>query len=167
MVYINHEYKFIFIENPKSGSTTIYKALEKIFGSNQRKTPEEAHKTCREIKEMLPTEWETYLKITTWRDPYRRLCSSVNYPKHYEGHYNSVEEFLIHRNPSCVYCKPQEEFTYECDVILKLENLQNDFNKLCHRLGVKPITLTCNNHQDTPKRFFGLLKIKESIDINV
>jgi hypothetical protein len=83
IVFINDKYCLIFIENPKSGSTTIYKALEKILGSNPRKNPEQAHQTCSEIEKEYPDKWKSYLKVSTYRDPYRRFCSAVNYPKHY------------------------------------------------------------------------------------
>ncbi len=162
MVYIDNEKRLIFIENPKSGSTTIIKALEKVLNKTIiRKTPEEAHLTCKQIKEQFPQEWKNYLKITTFRDPYRRFCSSVNYPKHYNGNYNSIEEYKKHRetNKGCVYCLPQEEFTEDCDYIINLQTIQQDFDKLCHKLEVKSVKLERRNCQDTPKRFFGLDKI--------
>lgn len=38
MVYVNHEYRFIVIENPKSGSTTLLDALSKSLGINISRT---------------------------------------------------------------------------------------------------------------------------------
>jgi hypothetical protein len=48
MVYINDEYKFIFIENPKSGSTSIIRTLSKSLGVPISRTPflKNAHQTA-------------------------------------------------------------------------------------------------------------------------
>ena len=159
MVFINDQYRLIFIENPKSGSTTVYKTLEKILGSCPRKNPEQAHQTCEEIEKEYPDKWKSYLKVSTYRDPYRRFCSAVNYPKHYDSTYNSIETFLKHQNNKCVYCKSQSEFTNGCDMIIKLETIQQDFDRLCKMIGVKSIKLERQNSQDCPKLFFGLKNI--------
>ena len=44
MVYIDDEYRFIFIDNPKSGSTTITNALRLALGKKiPRGSPKEVH----------------------------------------------------------------------------------------------------------------------------
>lgn len=159
MVFINDNYRLIFIENPKSGSTTIYKALEKILGSNPRKNPEQAHQTCKEIEKEYPEKWKNYLKVSSFRDPYRRFCSSVNYPKHYDGVYNSIETYLKHKNDNCVYCKPQNDFTQGVDFLINIKTIQQDFDELCKLIGVKTVILEYQNYQNCPKKFFGLKKI--------
>ena len=82
MVYINDTHQFIFIENPKSGSTSVLKALEKSLNIKiKRGVPKKAQ--IDQVKEMYPDKWEKYLKVSTFRDPFKRFCSSVNYNKHY------------------------------------------------------------------------------------
>ena len=83
MVYINDKHQFIFIENPKSGSTSVLKALEKSLNTSiKRGVPKKAHLTCEQVKEMYPDKWEKYLKVSTFRDPFERWCSSMNCKQH-------------------------------------------------------------------------------------
>ena len=109
MVYINDHFKFIFIENPKSGSTAIIKALEKVLRVKiNRRNPEQAHLTCDQIKGVYPEKWENYIKVTTYRDPFKRFCSSVEFILHQkQGQFINFIEFQNHRlNGNCVYCLP-------------------------------------------------------------
>jgi hypothetical protein len=97
MVYINDTYKFIFIDNPKSGSTSVTNALRESLGTPvARGSPKEVHLTCDEIKKQWPEKWATYFKVTTYRDPFRRFCSSANYGSHYFNNYSNVEELKAH-----------------------------------------------------------------------
>ena len=62
MVYINHEYKFIFIENPKSGSSSILKALENSMDITitREMFPIAAHLTSYEVSKKVSKEiWDT------------------------------------------------------------------------------------------------------------
>jgi len=145
MVYINHEYKFIFIENAKSGSTSILNALSNSLNIKINRTPhlQNAHKTCDEVKKEVGDEiWKTYFKVTTFRDPVERFKSSANYPRHHELRgiktFTSLKEHI--KNPgSCQYCIPQSEFLKEIDFIIYLNNIQEDYNIFCERIGI-PVT---------------------------
>ena len=55
MVYIDNQHNLIFIENPKSGSTSIYKALNQVLGNNfSRDSPREAvHQTSEEVRKLV------------------------------------------------------------------------------------------------------------------
>ncbi len=143
MVYINNQYCFLFVENPKCASTTIIYAFNKIFQIGiVRGGPNNCHLTCDEIKSMYPYEWENYIKITTYRDPFDRFCSSINYAPHQNRCFD-YEKHL--KNDTCVYCLPQEEFIKGCDIILHVDNLQHDFDLLCKRLQIKTISLDIFN----------------------
>lgn len=70
---ISHKYKFIYIRNPKTGSTSIENYLKKIdpqcFSSDEDIKPY-GHQTYEEIKEMLPEEiFNNYFKFTFFRNP--------------------------------------------------------------------------------------------------
>ena len=109
MVYIDHEHKFIFIDNPKSGSTAITNALRTALGKQiPRGSPKEVHLTSAQIREAFPTEWAEYLKVTTWRDPVRRFASAVNYGSHYYNNYSTIPELEEHMRTQkdCVYKYP-------------------------------------------------------------
>ena len=127
------QFKFIFIENPKSGSSTILKGLEKALKIKiNRGSPKQAHLTVDQVKNMYPDKWG-YLKVTTQREPFQRFCSSINYEPHRLNHCFKLEQLQKHlKNPNgCVYCKPQSEFTKECDFIIDMNNSQSNFNDFC------------------------------------
>ena len=65
MVYINNQFKFIFIENPKSGSTSILKTLEKALKVKIKResSPSMAHLTVNQVKSKYPDKWNNYLKV--------------------------------------------------------------------------------------------------------
>ncbi len=143
MVYINDQFKFIFIENPKSGSTSVIKAFERIFHKPiRRNSPQQAHLTCEQIKKKIPDKWETYLKVTTYRDPFERFCSSVYFKKHQmEGRFDNIEKFKKHKSDRCVYCLPQELFTESADFIIHLCNFQQDFDTFCQKVGIQSVKI--------------------------
>ena len=155
MVLINDSYKLIFVENPKSGSTSIRQALLDIFKwSRIRSRPSDAHLTCQQIRDTCPEKWATYLKVTTYREPFARFCSSVNFKNHWQFNtYSTPEQYVNHRRnfKRCVYCLPQEAFTEGCDVILRVDTLQADFDALCERIGVPTVQLDKKNEaRDEP-----------------
>ena len=156
MVYIDDQHNLIFIENPKSGSTSIYKALNKVLGNNfSRDSPREAvHQTSEEVRKLVgENKWKHYLKVTTLRDPFKRFCSSCNFPRHHsmknitdfeslEKHIRQVKEKKI----KCYYCEPQEKFTENMDFVINLENIQKDFDTLCKKLNVTTTKIEHLNH---------------------
>jgi len=126
MVYVNRQYRFIFIENPKSGSTSILVAFEKLFKIKfMNRTPRD-HKTVDQVKrEIQPEIWNEYLKVSTYRDPIERAISAKK------------ERF----NYDPVFSIPQEEFIKEMDFLIKLETFQEDFDVFCQKIGVESIKL--------------------------
>ena len=151
MVYINDQFKFIFIENPKCASTAIICAFNKMFNiSINRQIPPICHLTVDQIKKKYPNEWNEYFKVTTQRDPFERFCSSINFSHHKEKYcYNLtvLEEHL--KNPRCIYCIPQIEYTKECDYIIRTSHFQEDFDLFCKKLSLISIKLiTINVSQD-------------------
>ena len=155
MVYINHEYKFIFIENPKSGSSSILKALEKSLRITitREMFPAVAHLTSYEVSKKVSKEiWNTYKKVTTQRDPFKRFCSSINFNLH---KFDKTQEGLqkhLGNNKNCVFCLPQEEFTKNCDFIIHVENIQQDYDDFCKLVGIP--TTKVQNHNKAKRVIF-------------
>ena len=151
MVYINDEYHFIFIENPKSGSTSILCALEKSLGQKITREilPRTAHMTSYEIKKMYPDKWEKYFKVTTFRDPFKRFCSAVNYEKH--EYTDLIEHLKCPRE--CPYCITQDRYTRDCDFIINIDNIQQDYNTFCDDVGIKSSIIEHRNKSKKKKRF--------------
>ena len=151
MVYINDQCRLIFIENPKSGSTTIFNALNVVLGTQYHRTPhlQCAHGTSEDLKRQVgETVWNSYLKVTTYRDPYKRFFSSMNYPRHHKlKNINCYEDLVEHiqlfkeNKLRCQYCIPQTEFTDGMDFLIRLDHIQEDFDELCNRLGVHTIKI--------------------------
>lgn len=162
MVFISHKHRVIFIENPRCASTTIFKAFEKVLCEYKvRQMPDDAYLTCAEVQELFPDEWRDYLKVTTYRDPFERFCSTVNHPKHSYGKYSTIKEFKRHtrRDFSCVYCKDQVEFTEGCDMIIHLNTIQKDFDAVCKNLGINTTIQLDHYCASGPHTFVGLHNI--------
>ena len=143
MVYINDKYRFIFIENPKSGSTSILKALSESLKIQIPRTPQlqNSHQTCAQLAQLYPAKWKTYTKVTTWRDPYDRFRSSANYPRHHNLRgIKSFEHFKQHiqKPEGCQYCIPQSEFK---DVDFIIKNFQEDYNTFCELVGIPSVQI--------------------------
>jgi hypothetical protein len=147
MVYINDQYRFIFIENPKSGSTSILNGLSKALNKKLlRGLPREAHLTCKQIKERYPDKWNEYLKVSTYRDPVERY-NSVLHHHHFKDKYSTIIllEKHLKNNKNCLYCQPQSNFTDGVDFLIHLDNIQNDFDRFCEKIGIKSVKLTIDN----------------------
>ena len=153
MVYINDRHQFIFIENPKSGSTSVLKALSESLGIQIQRTPhlQNAHQTCDQLKELYPDKWERYFKVSTFRDPYKRWYSSINYPRHHNLRgIKSFHDLKNHlENPgTCQYCIPQKEFT-KVDFIINTNNTQQDYTTFCEIVGIPSCTVKIINKNNT------------------
>jgi len=149
MVYINRKYRFIFIENTKSGSTSILVAFEKLFKIKFNRT-HSAHKTVDQVKkEIDPEIWNTFLKVSTYRDPFDRFCSSLNFKQHVIKE-STLEQHMLKKN--CVFCLAQEEFTKEMDFLIKLDSFQEDFDIFCKKIGVDSILLDHANKSNEEKK---------------
>lgn len=149
-MYINHDYRFIFIENPKTGSTSLLQAFEKTFGVKIPRDPKLSHLTVEEVRRLgvVPSG---YTWISTRRDPFKRWCSCMNYELHggrYETDqgnlikvqdYDTFEKLEAHvMNPrDCVWCIPQELFIEDCDIVLDLDKeIQEQWNFIHKQLGL-------------------------------
>lgn len=200
MVYINHEHRLIFIENPKSGSSSILKAFDILFGKNNksfphnikkinelRMSPKSSHQTVEQVRKTVgETVWNSYLKVSTWRDPFSRFVSSSNFDIHqtrinlssgdtnfkkYQTHLtNDISDGRFSRltktewRMNCPFCIPQSAFTEGVDVLLRMEHLQSDFDLLAARFGIQSCVLKTVNQNTkepiyTPDELVELYKI--------
>jgi len=159
MVYINHEYRLIVIENPKSGSTTL---VDTLGQSLKLKIPRKTklaviHMTSKEAKELYKKYWDTYLKVTTYRDPLKRFISSsfmpaaiANYDISHIEHNTpldtvKLEQFYKNRIDNYCFCRRQTDYTDDMDFLIRLDNFQEDYNLLCDRLGIEKVNVPVRN----------------------
>lgn len=88
MTLISFKYKFIFIANPKCGSTTIHQLLQPYSDITSMVSihdkPFSKHASASRVKEILEEnkffgrkmKWEDFYVFTTIRNPYRKLESA-------------------------------------------------------------------------------------------
>jgi len=161
---INHEYKCIFVEVPKTGSTSI----RSIIGS-----PEKPHLNIKEIKEKFFDEfdldttntfmhffkrkkvefkWNQYFKFGFVRNPWDRVVSlylrkegiqmskEINFPEFVHWIQNSSDTSIHpskHKNQLDWFLDDNQEL--EVDFIGKFENINKDWQFISNKLGITNI----------------------------
>ena len=148
---ISHEHKFIFLHFPKTGGTSI----EFFFSGKVEPRPKHLDAAGWEIN--APSEWAQYFKFTVIRNPWDRAVSQWCFQKQRAGnaYKKTFKQFV--RVPTGIPLQPHLWFlsppryrekdqiiSYvesNIDFILRYENLQDDFNKLCDRLSIPRATL--------------------------
>lgn len=145
---LSHKHKFIFIKARKTGSSAVEVNLAKHCGKDDIVTPLVLHpamdedkveyspRNCEdihnhmpvnEIMERFPDEWRDYLKITIIRNPYDYIISLYWW--------------------CCLGAKPFKDWFWNiqfdnnmfwvgADYVMKYENLEDDYKKLCKKLDI-------------------------------
>lgn len=159
---------FIFIHIPKTGGTSIERALN----TNARSEQDASHdlgNTYSEHKHWKTSDYETncaelfdcYFKFMFIRNPWDRLVSRYEWQKFVlpESHINfktitqrTFKEFVKQRAPSifekwCYYdlmCDKNGKRVV--DFVGRFENLQNDFDIVCDKIGAPRQQLPNTNH---------------------
>ena len=150
---ISHKHEFIFIHIPKCGGTSFeiefncwsankYRRRYFHVGANKQ------HQTIQQILEYYP-DCNHYYKFSFVRNPWSRFLSEYYYmiaesllPPNF-----SFKDFCLHEDAIVEYGwdyhdKSQHEFIFDSngnslvDFIGKLENLQEDFNIVCDKIGI-------------------------------
>lgn len=137
---ISHKHNFIFIHIPRTGGTSI----EEFFGTHMWKdSPDEKHLSAKEAKKLYGEEiWNSYFKFSFVRNPWDRVVSLWKSSLYIQT--PSVYRFLLLFKP-----RPHEYklssyvdiLDLELDFIGKFENLQNDFEIVLDKLGIKKAVL--------------------------
>jgi len=153
---VNNELKYVFISVPKTGSLSIQYSLG--FGKNVP-APEFYHQgIARAINEH--PECADYFKFAFIRNPWARLVSLykdftvhriyqysefVKHDKPLFGEFKDFEDFCINVKSSYwwddIFLKSQTnqlsiDGILKMDFIGRFEQLQNDFNVVCSKIGV-------------------------------
>ena len=173
---INHKYKFIFIHIPKTGGTSI----EQVFYSKSNKTDVPCkHYTLKMLERgnLVPKD---YFKFSFVRNPWDMTVSQYHFmwkssypwPIHWRKEHKefaklSFEEWVLH--PSFQFStirsidiigNRHHDGTFlgwimgnklNIDFIGKFENLQQDFDIICDKIGIPPKKLPHENktkHKD-------------------
>ena len=146
---ISHEHKCIFVHIPKTAGVSIYK----IFGTKRR---QQNHDTLEKYNRYQDPRRKNYFKFCFVRNPWDRFLSTYFYLKkggrggkgdvrdakilnqfenfkEFVGNFDKIKNDLADRH---FY----EQFFWmddRLDYIGKVENLQNDFNFICDKIGIE------------------------------
>lgn len=160
---ISHKYKFIFISIIKTGSTSVRDALNNysdIFSGTEE--PYLNHVTSERLKDhfdQMEWDWNNYFTFTFTRNPWDRFVSLWSYSKGYIKRYEEnpekesydyymrmkklfpkYDDFKLYARdipgfPSVDYCFDKHGKKL-VNYIGKVENLQEDFNIVCDKIGI-------------------------------
>tara|TARA_A100001515_G_scaffold141909_1_gene139664 strand:+ start:378 stop:947 length:570 start_codon:yes stop_codon:yes gene_type:complete len=144
---INHEHKFIFVRVAKTASTSIITKLPKSFNSCKGWKYDCNHIPIWHLKANLDKDvFDTYFKFAFVRNPFERAVSIVEYVNAFNRDNGFphlicdfkefyVKEFTNEQEKSKY--SSQYDFIKGCDFVGKLENLQEDFNIVCDKIGIR------------------------------
>lgn len=168
---INHHRGFIFVHIPKCGGTSIETVFncwgngytEQYYHVGNASSDQ--HKTIFEILDAYP-DCDNYFKFCFVRNPWAKFVSEYEYmlhetriakcppgnPKRYLPLSTSFDDFCLNTNLLYKYSytyheKNQHEFIFDSvgncsvDFIGKLENFQQDFDKICESININKTEL--------------------------
>lgn len=185
---IDRHNKFIFSHIPKNAGQSIEKALgisnyrsvnyESLIGPcrDLEKFPYQPfflqHLTLSEFKKYFQIKIEEYFCFSVIRNPWSRAVSSfVHEKKHHASKIKNCSFLEFLKNPQHVdpsHSLLQHEFLFEgekklFDFLIKFENLQEDFNKVCQILNIPKKILPKENSGN--KKHYKEYYNSESFDI--
>jgi len=162
---ISKKYKFIYIHIPKTGGNSIQNALasycddlliiRKSIGNVHYEdgtqgldvindelgflTPADKHASIRDYYQKIGAEINSYFIFTSVRNPWDRVVSQTAFLK--EG---GLEEGVLKKEellfPENVLNYISIDGKININAYIRFENLQEDFNEICDRIGI-PHTL--------------------------
>ena len=169
---IDHKHKFIFIHIPKNAGSSIEQAFgynafdhttngctyELCMGYEQQEPHRHLqHLKIDEIYDIHPGVKDSYFSFTFVRNPYSRAVSLYNYNKPFQKNSDqfSFRDYITSDDPK-LNCDPahgrhQHEYVFDCegksmiDFVGRVENIQEDFNTICDRIGIARIELPIVN----------------------
>lgn len=174
-MYISHTKKFIFIKPMKVAGTSIISMLRKYcdssflrhvnktFSHPMYKINPHDHETFSEVQLELPNQVEEYFVFSFVRNPWDRLVSQFFYlhqtnnaMRRYKKFDKNAINFLTHpfvdfgsdiprRYMSFYDHLKNVEGKINLNFIGKMENLQEDSNIICDKIGIPKQQLPHNN----------------------
>tara|TARA_A100001011_G_scaffold373329_2_gene432631 strand:- start:112 stop:675 length:564 start_codon:yes stop_codon:yes gene_type:complete len=141
---ISHKHKFIFIEVPKTGTTSICSVLDENWQVNAHKK----HQDLEQYKENYPQEINKYFKFSFLRNPWCRTVSLYNREESIRKSeiltFPEFVDWITLSTDTCNKPTPKKNmidfFTIDgeiaMDFIGKTEDLQNGFDIVCDKTGI-------------------------------
>ena len=155
---ISHRYKFLSIRIPKTGSTSVTKILEPYFdiagesiGATEQNTYYH-HRTTKYMKshfEKMKWNFDDYLKFAFVRNPFEREVSLWKYLKKIKKEGYVKEKFSdfvkLPANYTYMDYVKDEDGKLILDFVGRVENMQEDFNTICDKIGIPKVKLPHRN----------------------
>ena len=141
---IDHTHRIIFTHIPKTGGTSIEKAISNRdwWEDDLRK---EKHITTNQAKKIYKKYWKKYFKFSVVRNPWDLMVSwykwrnlNCDYKK-YLLEYNILTPLVPAVSAADYILNDNNEL--QVDFVCKFENLHHDFQSMCKKSGIKNITL--------------------------
>ena len=146
---INSQHKFIFIHIPKTGGTSIEKAF------NQHPVVQK-HRTMTQYENMLHANIDQYFLFSVIRNPWDRMVSYWNwrqgkYWAPIDGKMSIFSEWLRYITSLDLNKESSNDFKMAISSqftslknknnkiivdLIRFENLQNDFDTVCEKIGI-------------------------------
>lgn len=147
-----NNFNLISIHCPRTGGTAIHQALGQSVMYRD-------HSSWQDIRKRFPDVWDTAFIFATVRNPFDWLVSLYNYsgewpsraqserpqlgapvniggqrglPKRTFNDYVKYPTMLVHESP---FITQSQTIGPDIDFIIKFENLQEGFDKLCDKIG--------------------------------
>lgn len=159
----NLKHKFVYVHLPKTGGTSVRKALESKSETESFMSRDKKHMSARQIRDYLGTE--TYSSLTSFahvRNPWDLEVSTYHYVLQNEGHYlhsifkklGSFDNYISWR---CRHAPFQQTDTLSdesgnliVDHIHKFENLAESFAEIMKKFQIEADLpkLNSSKHRD-------------------
>jgi chondroitin 4-sulfotransferase 11 len=155
---ISHKHKFIFIHIRKTGGTSIEKIFVPTAGNTKNDVPYKHHSSS-EMQRKFPKEWKEYFTFSFVRNPWSWLVSRYTWSKYTQGVITctSFEDFIgrVNKGQFTGWLKtalePQVGMLLDIndrlmvDFVGRFENIQEDFNIVCNKIGTPEQQLPYKN----------------------
>ena len=163
---ISHKYKFILITPPKTGSTSLVKALREFISIGRTKDqgqgcfdysegsgrPDDKHKPLSAYSAQEIQDYKLYGSV---RNPYARMASWWQWGNKHEKNYPRFVGFLkkLTKWQLKPYVRYFDSQAGKVDNFLHCENLEEDFKLFCSQVGLPEITLPQINKSNHNKHY--------------
>lgn len=159
---ISHKHKYLFVELPRTGTTAIHDELIKNYDGEEILLK---HATYRDFLKVASEEEKNYFVFSCIRNPMDRVVSLFLKLQNPTGQFNKTQyrrsktisaivfnkriRYIQKYNPSFAnyfkkfYHLPYDDWSsldhHRFDFILRFENLNNDFQTLLKKIGLKKV----------------------------
>ena len=143
---ISHRHKCIFVHINKTGGTSIESWFGTSYTSGAKTYKTNKHQIARKMRKQFPAEWKSYFTFSFVRNPWDKEVSDYYFCKNhkYRIQAQTISEYFQKLAKSRRSMWNSNQLHWLCDgngkqivdFIGRFENLQEDFNIVCDRIGV-------------------------------